>query len=270
MRIKSYRQSKRGFQLSSSLLRIIAASAVAGMTLAQISDKPAADLVGSLSGNETGEAREPCAKLHEDRLPMDAVLQRNKPDGSIRSLKGSDLSLPLEQNGYFRLLQRESRHEEIARCFLQANKEAFKLRSPLKELQSVVAVSDEEGRTHVRLRQLYAGLPVRGGEITVHLTPDQKVYLVEGRYYPTPAELGTEAHLGDQEAASLARESLAWDGSAQRSYQTEGAVYVGMDNRPRLAYRVMSYQRPGRNWEIWIDANTGEILSKSLLTKSHL
>lgn len=270
MRIRSYRQPKRKFQLSGSLLRIIAASAVAGMTLAQIRDKPAADLTDTLSGNETGEAREPCARLHEDRLPMGAALQRNKPDGSIRSLKGSDLSLPLERNDYFRLLQRENRPEEIARCFLQAYKGVFKLRSPLKELQPVLAVPDEEGRIHVRLRQVYAGLPVRGGEITVHLGPDQKVYLVEGRYYPTPAELGTEAHLDDQEAASLARESLAWDGSAQRRYQTEGGVYMDMDNRPRLAYRVTSYEPSGRDWEIWVDANTGEILHKSLLTKSRL
>lgn len=270
MRIKSYRRPRRGLQLSSSLLRIIAASAVAGMTLAQIRDKPVADFVGTLSENETGETTSPCAKLHEDRLPADTAIQRNKADGSVRSLKGSNLSLGLEQDEYFLSLQQGNRNEEIAICFLQAFRGVFKLYSPLKEMLPVVADPDEEGRTHVRFRQLYAGLPVRNGEITVHLSAEKKVYLVEGRYYPTPAQLGTHAHVSDQEATSVARESLAWDGSAKRRYQTEGAVYMDMENRPHLAYRVTSYERSGRDWEIWIDANTGAILSKSLLTKSRL
>jgi Zn-dependent metalloprotease len=268
MRIKSYRRPKRRFQFGSSLLRIIAATAVAGMTLAQIRDNPVEDFAGTLPGHESAEPERPCASTAGYPLAQNAEVQRNKADGSIRQLKGSDLSPALEQEKYFRTLQQGNRNEDIALCFLQAYRTSFKLHAPLKELQPVVASPDEQGYTHVRFRQLYAGMPVRDGEIVVHLTPDKKVYLVDGHYYPTPTELGTQAHLSADEATAVARDSFDWNTSAQRRYRTQGAVYIDGNHRAHLAYQVTTYGTQGNDWEIWLDANTGEILTKFLL-KSH-
>lgn len=271
MRIKSYRPAKRGLGFSSSLLRIIAASAVAGMTLAQIRDKPATPVSASPIGSTNGRARVLCETLRERELPSDTKIQRDRANGSIKLLSGSDLSIVLAQNPDFVLLQRENRAEEIASCFLAAYKDVFKLYSPLKELEPVLVKPGEiSGSTHVRFRQVYFGLPVYGGEINVFLSPEKKVYRIEGRYFPTPAELGTHAFLNDREATSLVRELLEWNEIAQRRYQTEGAIYIATGNKPRLAYHVQVHEKSGQNWEVWIDANTGELLQKSRLADSRI
>jgi Zn-dependent metalloprotease len=271
MRIKSYRRSRRVFNFSGSLLRIIAATAVAGMTLAQIKDNRVGEsTVIAVPKEKPATVGRPCARVGGYPRPMYSVIERNKANGSIQEFRGSDLSVALEQESYFLALQQDRSDRDIALCFMQAYGELFRLHSPLDELQPVTAKTDEQGNTHVRLRQTYAGIPVRDSEIVVHLSPDRKVYQVEGHYFPTPTELVTQAHLSANEAVAMVRDSFDWEPSTKRRYQTQEAVFVDGNHRARLAYQVNAYGSAGNNWEIWLDANTGAILTKSLLRKSHL
>jgi Zn-dependent metalloprotease len=272
MRMKS---SRPRVPFNASLLwRVMAAVAVAGVIFTQTSDKSLLDILAPAPPPKpnitAAKSQEPCTELGENSLPKDAAIQRNSADGAIRQLKGIDLSLALEQGVHFRELQQNSLEEEIAMCFMQAYSKLFRLDAPHEELQPVVASPDESGFTHVRLRQLYAGLPVRNRELIVHLNAKKQVYLVDGSYHPTPSGLETTPRISSQRATETAREALAWDNKMRRGYRTQVAVYVDRQNHTLLAYQVIAYKGTADDWEIWVDANTGEILEKSAFMKSRL
>lgn len=70
-------------------------------------------------------------------------------------------------------LGRSGSAEERARAFLAAYGEAFGTVAPGVELATLrVSAPDEVGMEHVRFRQTYRGVPVTGGELTVHLRAD--------------------------------------------------------------------------------------------------
>jgi Zn-dependent metalloprotease len=260
----------------SLLWRIMAVVAVAGVIFTQIFDKSPLDILASdppakpNAVTAASSVQEPCSELGESSLPKDAAIQRNPADGAIRQLKGANLSLTLEQNTHFRELQRNNLEAEIAMCFMQAYSKLFRLDAPHEELQPIVATPDELGFTHVRLRQLYAGLPIRNRELIVHLNAEKQVYQVDGSYHPTPSGLGTTPRISSQHATETAREALTWDHKTRRGYRTQVAVYVDRQNRALLAYQVIAYKGTADDWEIWVDANTGEILEKSAFMKPHL
>lgn len=76
------------------------------------------------------EWRTTCQGIDGDGLPGDAVVQRDQSDGTVRQAKGANLSRELERYEPFRKLQRESREEEVALCFVRAYRRVFRLESP--------------------------------------------------------------------------------------------------------------------------------------------
>lgn len=203
-----------------------------------------------------------CSTLAGDPLPKEALLQRNPANGTVLQLRAANLSFALAQDPDFIAMQKRSDEAGIALCFLQAYAKLFRLNVPYNELRLVVADPEESGYAHVRLKQYYANLPVREGVINVHLNPLRQVYLVEGRYYPTPSGLSTKPRLNLERATLAARESLPPDMKAERSYRAQAAIYEGNGSHAALAYRVKVYKRLVDEWEIWIDANTGAVLEK--------
>ena len=204
-----------------------------------------------------------CSTLAGNPLPKDAALQRNPANGTVLQLRAADLSFALAEDPDFNALQRRSDEAGIALCFLQAYGKLFRLDFPYNELRLVVANPEESGYAHVRLKQYYANLPVRDGEINLHLNPQRQVYWVEGRYYPTPSGLSAKPRLKLERAMLAARESLPSDPKAERTYHAQAAVYPGNGgNRAVLAYRIKVYKRLVDEWEIWIDANTGAVLER--------
>jgi hypothetical protein len=206
-----------------------------------------------------------CSILAGDPLPKEAVLQRNPANGTVLQLRAADLSFALVDDPDFKAMQKRSDEAGIALCFLQAYGKLFRLDAPFNELRLVVADPEESGYAHVRLKQYYANLPVRDGMINVHLNPKRQVYLVEGRYYPTPSGLSTKPRLTLERATVAARDSLPLDPKAERRYRAQAAIYAGSGNRAVLAYRITVYKGMADEWEIWIDANTGAVLEKLAL-----
>src|SRR5512136_975834 len=71
----------------------------------------------------------------------------------------------------------------IARGFLDENRALFKLRSVAEELQFLRNETDKQlGWSHVRLAQVYQGLPVFGYQLVVHLDRQNQVATVNGRF----------------------------------------------------------------------------------------
>jgi Zn-dependent metalloprotease len=124
---------------------------------------------------------------------------------------------------------------------------------------------DEEGQTHVRLRQRYRDLLVVDHEVIVHLD-DDKVVGVNG-HFTADINVGSTASLTAETALAIARRSLSSSAVSELS-APELVVFVTPDNIPHLAWRqkVTYNDAEGlqRDW-IFADARIGQLLGRHSL-----
>lgn len=162
----------------------------------------------------------------------------------------------------------------------KAIKEFSKLYS-LNDLNSFVSqktTSDDAGFTHQRLQQFYSGIKVEFGTLITH-TKDGNVVSVNGELYNAEG-LNLTATLTKPEAFNKAltfvnAQSYLWDDavSAEAMNYTKPTgelvvfpiVHTG---EVKLAYKFDIYAKaPISRDEIFVDANTGEILYKNPIIK---
>lgn len=91
---------------------------------------------------------------------------------------------------------------------LRLHRELLRLHDPVQELQLLSVQSDELGIHHVRFQQLYHGIPVWGADLYVHLRSDGTLYLLNGRYIPTPVGVPLQPRVSPSEAIERARDYL--------------------------------------------------------------
>lgn len=129
-------------------------------------------------------------------------------------------------------------------------------------------VTDAAGRDHVRLAQTHDGVPVIGGELTVHLDA-RGVVAVTGTWVPD-ARVSTTPALDATAAAEIARRSVAKhelvDPASLAATQPAPALAIyrpglaaGAPGTSRLAWGVTI---TGEEiwYQAWIDARTGVVL----------
>jgi Zn-dependent metalloprotease len=98
--------------------------------------------------------------------------------------------------------------EAIARGFLDQYRALFGLRSAVDELQLLRLEPDKQlGYSHVRLDQLYEGLPVFGRQLVVHMDADERIVAVNGHFQPA-IELATEPAISAGQAMDTALANL--------------------------------------------------------------
>ncbi len=144
---------------------------------------------------------------------------------------------------------------------------------PAAEFRAKSAETDEQGNLHVRLEQLYQGIPVYGGEVIAH-AKNGAFEMLNGRYYPTP-ELNTVSpavsagEAVQKIAAHYAPEQLKADWTDEERQMVGGAetkseLVVYHHNRnlnaERLAWHVVFYPNLLRREVFFVDALTGEII----------
>src|SRR5512139_1459890 len=96
----------------------------------------------------------------------------------------------------------------VARGFLDENRALFKLRSVAEELQFLRNETDKQlGWSHVRLSQVYQGLPVFGYQLIVHLDTQNQVVTVNGHFQPG-LDLDTAPRVTAADAEQLALDDL--------------------------------------------------------------
>jgi Zn-dependent metalloprotease len=201
-------------------------------------------------------------------LPSDAAAVRNPADGTLIQLKGANLSQPLERDPQFLRLLAERKMAEASSLFLQTFRGEFRLKDPAAELKANPAESDDLGYTHVRFRQFYAGMPVKGGELIVHWNRNHQIYLVNGRYAPTPENVAAAPAIDRARAVAIALAAAVPNASECPDCTAELAVYTAETQPPRLAYRVHVSGFIRRTQDVWVDANDGRILQQLQLDKT--
>jgi Zn-dependent metalloprotease len=196
-------------------------------------------------------------------LPAEAETRREPERGTLTYLKAPNLSRTLEERDpAFRELQAAGRWGETAVTFVSAHAADFRLDRPQEELRIRSVETDAQGLTHVRLAQSHAGIPVWGAEILVHLDRAGHVYLVQGRYAPTPRGLETTPGLPVARALEVVAGEIRGLGGRCPRCTADLAIFAPVDGPPRLVYRVDAPVSLAEGWEVLVDAGTGAVLQR--------
>lgn len=151
--------------------------------------------------------------------------------------------------------------ELTARQFLRTNRALLRLEDPDQELVLVERQADELGYRHLRFEQQFNGLPVWPCRLSVHLNAAGDVYLLDGAFSPTPAEVVTTPSLSAAQAVTAARDHLQAEATAEATDPLL-VIYAPVDQPARLAWKLELTLRLGQAWRCLIDAGSGALLAQ--------
>lgn len=147
------------------------------------------------------------------------------------------------------------------------------LSAPSEEFVARSAREDEQGNLHVRLEQVYQGIPVYGGELIAH-TKNGAFDRLNGRYYPTPKLATTTPAIDRDQALQKVVEHLG-NGSLKSDWTPEERLLIGGEplraelvvyhpgrqlDAERLAWHLVLYPNVLHRVVYFIDALNGEVL----------
>ena len=196
------------------------------------------------------------------KFPVDTVIYFEAKHRTITMAKASDLAGDLADDPYFQTLRAENRFEDIAMKFVSHYRKKFKIDAPTEELRAKSVETDKLGLTHIRFQQVFSNIPVSDCEITVHLNRENSVYLVQGRYIPTPVDVPTRPVLDREDAIRAVAHNLITKANGCPECAAELVIYANPSGDPRLAWQVRSDSGLAEKWTHVIDAQTGDILKK--------
>ena len=191
----------------------------------------------------------------ETRCPGEVSVVLRPTAGTPRQIKGAVL-----QHAAYGFAAGSDSHLTTARTFLHTNCDLLRLDDPHAELVLARRHTDELGRTHLRFRQQYQGLPVWPADVIVHLNPDGHVDVMNGVFVPTPKKLSTVPVLDEATAVEYARTGLA-DGDKAEVTASELIIYAPGDTPPRLAWKLELDISLTSRWLVVIDAINGDELT---------
>ena len=163
---------------------------------------------------------------------------------------------------------------KVTQEYLQHIDHFLALRNPVDELRIDGIKEDKVGHTHVKLHQHYQGVPIYGGELKVHYSPNG-TRIVNGHHFPTPKLGNLIPRLSSEEALAIAykdiqnREeqvNLHLKGFNERikvhSSTAELVLYPTPDKKGKyhLAYSIDFHPSISSHWAYMVDAQTGEVL----------
>ena len=189
----------------------------------------------------------------ETRCPGEVSVVLRPVAGTPRQIKGAVLQQAHVGAGSDSQLT-------TARTFLHTYCDLLRLEDPNAELVLVHRHTDELGRTHLRFRQQYQGVPVWPADIIVHLSPEGYVDVVNGAFVPTPKELSTIPVINETTAVEYARTALP-DGAEAEVTTSELIIYAPGDTPPRLAWKLELAIDVTAHWVVVIDAVNGDELT---------
>ena len=160
--------------------------------------------------------------------------------------------------------------------YLEAVKPYLKLANPDAELNISDSQEDEIQTSHLRMKQMYKGVPVYGGEMILHKKDNEEISLLNGHFYPTPQIENVKPSLSEDKISKLAISDLSKSSIVKvmtatemkmlkyEKPKTELLIYHQNEKADgeRLAYHVTVRPNFLERWVYIMDANSGEILDK--------
>ncbi len=146
--------------------------------------------------------------------------------------------------------------------FLAGHRAAFRMTEPSEELRPVTIDTDQLGSRHLRLQQIYQGIPVVGGELLAHFSAEGVLATVNGNF-ETGINLDVTPTVTSADAVSVAQHDLAEFFGAATPNWPELVVFP-WEEEHRLCWRMFLYSdSPMGRWEYFVDARSGEVVYKA-------
>jgi bacillolysin len=220
-----------------------------------------APMGGVLRGAESAAKRSTPGSL------IPAFRLERAPNGTVRWMEGIPGRLPAGAG------KRPEVVASFALDILQAHAPVLRIRDPLNELEPVSIVEDELGYRHVRLEQVFKGIPVWGRDLYVHFDASGAVYAVNGTYEATPDDFVITPGLTSGEALA----TVIGDLDAQRRWAPAAgdiAARFGLDEihsrmvfYPEargfaLAYEITLHPNLVERYTYLVDARHGGIINR--------
>jgi Zn-dependent metalloprotease len=152
-------------------------------------------------------------------------------------------------------------YKTIALDFVNHYRRLFKLKNPYAELVVANIQMDKLDYKHIRLKQVYKGIPVWGSELIVHINTDEIIYLAGGHYIPSPDQISLNPMFSEAKAIEYASKQSSQIKPDCVGCKAQLFIYFDAVISPRLAYFVEKNVRFSSAAQLMIDAHTGKLLT---------
>ncbi|NUO01940.1 MAG: M4 family metallopeptidase [Saprospiraceae bacterium] len=192
-------------------------------------------------------------------------IERDVVSGRVVAVRGE---LPMEN------VQLPGKTPMENRCFshLLPLREILGVQNPAAAFEISRVQENGDGFTHVRLQQMHQGVKIHGAELLLHFKGEQ-AYLLNGRWYATPALENLQPALSSENAMRKAWDDVAgttivrppsqeqalWAGAPE---SIELVIWFDDEKKPHLAWSLEIVPNLTARWAYVIDAQTGEVLRK--------
>ena len=153
--------------------------------------------------------------------------------------------------------------ETTARQFIYKNRALLKIDDPDQELNLIKSWSDQQGATHFKYQQMVGDVPVFGKQLLVHADSRNSIYLLNGRFEPTPPALATTPAITENDAVEAVRQHLGLSDIFPTAIEL--SVFTKPNGKMVLTYKIEVAPTLAESWIYFIDANNGEFVHR--LTK---
>ena len=155
-----------------------------------------------------------------------------------------------------------------AAAFINRNARAFGLNSGTAELSLRGTETDQLGMTHLRYTQVYAGLPVFGASLKVHMDAAGEVSVVSGTLVPditvssAPSRSSAQAEKAGKQYVEARKAGVALAVRNSRLLIFREGLAKGVPGENRLAYEVEVGNGTSVREFVYVDAHSGKVIDQ--------
>lgn len=158
-----------------------------------------------------------------------------------------------------------------SRQFLQKFGQYFGIKNPNRDLELLKEIKDSVGMSHLKYNQKWNGVPVFGGQLTVHLKDSQMVSSVNGKVHSL-GQLNTKPKINQKRAARLAKKYWAEKQASEPEQIRKARLYIYNkkfispqrdDNQNYLVWEINLFsEKPYRHEIIYVNARNGSLVDR--------
>ena len=152
--------------------------------------------------------------------------------------------------------------QAVAKKFLAENRALLKLDDPDAETQLTSEQMENSGQSHLRFQQTYRGVPLFGKELLVHLDGERDVYLLQGRYEPTPKTIETLPSITPEAATSAAFKDIGLGVYKLPASTSALVIHTSTRGDMKLSYKIVTTPRLDERWIHFVDAKSGAVIDR--------
>ena len=169
------------------------------------------------------------------------------------------------------IMPREGSPEEMrSYAYLYGVRNTLQIDNPVEEFQITKVNEDHLGNRHIKMQQLYKGIPIDGGEVILH-EKNEVIESLNGRPFPTPQIEHLNPTIAEEIALKFAWENVShqttinnynpkWSAHPRSAIKLVVFHPEDQPDNARLTWKIALTPNLSSHWTYYVDAHTGEIL----------